>query len=723
MFYDRREIVNTHFLPRFRARGSIPRQRNASHNKVRRETDVKLEDPKIFAENAELCDSASKSVHIGYRPDIDGLRAIAVFSVVIFHAFPQFLKGGFVGVDVFFVLSGFLISSIILKNLDRGTFGFVDFYSRRVARIFPALLIVLAFCLVVGWFVLLPGEYRQLGKHVFAGSGFMSNIALLRESGYFDNAGDTKPLLHLWSLGVEEQFYIVWPLLVYIAYKMGLDTLKLILIVGLVSFVACIYGSYYQSAITFYSPHARVWELLVGAAYAWFTINYSKSEFGLKLNSCMSSSLIANALSVIGMSMLVAAICLIDSTDVFPGWWALLPVYGTLFVIMSGPNAFINRFVLSSKLFVWFGLISFPLYLWHWPLLSFANIMQGGTPSIEILAACVVLAVILAWLTFKLVEKNLKKIENTQRKIFSLLLAMACIGSLGFYTYYQAGFDSRMDKYAAIIDAIENPFKPIQRFQCSSVYPELSSVNLVGGCYLSEVKEPEVLFFGDSHANHYATSVWKYFEGTPAMIAVEFSCFPFASDVFMKGECKSKYDDLVSFIEKNKSIKQVYISGYWEYLVTGGFGKSGTAWRLSQPINSKDWSSFEKNARDFIVRVTASGKELIFMKNIPSLDFDIKTCYDIRPLRLTPSESVRQDCSVSYAQHMEVAQGYDDAFNVLLADYPQVKIYDPIPVLCKDDRCLASDNYLPYYLNGDHLNWYGADMIIKDLILKIGVAK
>jgi peptidoglycan/LPS O-acetylase OafA/YrhL len=172
-----------------------------------------------------------------HRPDIDGLRAIAVLSVVAFHAFPNYVRGGFVGVDVFFVISGFLISGIIFRSLDDDSFTFANFYSRRIKRIFPALIALLAACMAVGWFVLLGDEYKQLGKHVFGGMGFVSNIVLWKESGYFDTASALKPLLHLWSLGIEEQFYIVWPLLLFAAGKKKGLRLSMIGGLFLVSFV------------------------------------------------------------------------------------------------------------------------------------------------------------------------------------------------------------------------------------------------------------------------------------------------------------------------------------------------------------------------------------------------------------------------------------------------------------------------------------------------------
>lgn len=216
--------------------------------------------------------TASHLSHPKYRPDIDGLRAVAVLSVVAFHAFPGWMKGGFIGVDVFFVISGFLISTIIFENLDRGTFRFVEFYARRIKRIFPALLLVLIVSYAFGWFALLSDEYKQLGKHIAAGTGFVSNLVLWGEAAYFDNSADTKPLLHLWSLGIEEQFYVIWPFVLWLAWKRKLNLLTLTIFVALVSLYLNLKGIKKDEVSTFYSPQTRFWELLSGSILAWFAL-------------------------------------------------------------------------------------------------------------------------------------------------------------------------------------------------------------------------------------------------------------------------------------------------------------------------------------------------------------------------------------------------------------------------------------------------------------------
>jgi peptidoglycan/LPS O-acetylase OafA/YrhL len=229
--------------------------------------------------------------HPKYRPDIDGLRAIAVLSVVIFHAFPNLLKGGFIGVDIFFVISGFLISTIILSGLKHDSFSFIEFYSRRIKRIYPALLLVLIASFIFGWFALLADEYKQLGKHIAGGAGFISNFILWKESSYFDNAAETKPLLHLWSLGIEEQFYIVWPLLLWIAWKQRLNILTLVLIVMIISFVLNVNTIQSDSTAAFYSPQTRFWELLIGSILAYATINSVKQTFDIYIDPIIYTQL------------------------------------------------------------------------------------------------------------------------------------------------------------------------------------------------------------------------------------------------------------------------------------------------------------------------------------------------------------------------------------------------------------------------------------------------
>ncbi|HEX3893100.1 MAG TPA: acyltransferase family protein [Terracidiphilus sp.] len=446
--------------------------------------------------------------HPKYRPDIDGLRAVAVLSVVAFHAFPNWIQGGFIGVDVFFVISGFLISTIIFENLDRGSFSFLEFYARRIRRIFPTLLLVLTACAAFGWFALLAEEYKQLGKHIAAGAGFVSNFALWKEAGYFDNSADTKPLLHLWSLGIEEQFYIIWPLLLWFAWKRKRILPVVILVIAIVSFYLNISGIKQDATAAYYAPQTRFWELLSGSLLAWLTTCQTAkySSIRAKVDGWLASlfrkgkeadgKTLANVLSILGLSLLAYGFWRIDKYVGFPGKWALVPVLGAVFVIAAGSGGWLNRILLSNKIAVWFGLISFPLYLWHWPLLSFARIVQSEAPSRKLRVAAVVLAICLAWLTQKLVEQHLRRGGNGRLKVAFLVAAMMLVGSLGYVDFRQEGLPARFpQEVRSVFDTPD--------FSHASFPMERNCTRYSGGKFLSvctENQAPILFVMGDSHA-------------------------------------------------------------------------------------------------------------------------------------------------------------------------------------------------------------------------------
>ncbi len=432
--------------------------------------------------------------HPKYRPDIDGLRAVAVLSVVAFHAFPSLMKGGFIGVDVFFVISGFLISTIIFDNLDKKTFRFSEFYARRVKRIFPALLLVVVASYAGGWFYLMADEYAALGKHIAAGAGFVSNFVLWGESGYFDNAAETKPLLHLWSLGIEEQFYIVWPFLLWFAWKLRASFLVPTIVVAVISFALNVNGVEKAPVTAFYLPQSRFWELLCGSGLAFFTL-YGKKAYE-NIQSKTAGRTFFHVLSWLGLSLLAYGFARFNSTLAFPGKWAGVPVLGTVLIILAGPGTWMNRRVLSNKLLVWFGLISFPLYLWHWPLLSFARIIEGEIPSAHVRIAAVILAVLLAWLTFRFIETPIRLGKLGKSAVVSLVVPMIVVGFIGYGTYRGNGLKFRaiVKSYDAIMATIQsNP----KRDEChlAQTVESLSS----GPCEYF-YPNPSVAVVGNSHA-------------------------------------------------------------------------------------------------------------------------------------------------------------------------------------------------------------------------------
>jgi peptidoglycan/LPS O-acetylase OafA/YrhL/lysophospholipase L1-like esterase len=381
--------------------------------------------------------------HPFYRPDIDGLRAIAVLSVVGFHAFPGWVGSGFVGVDFFFVISGYLITGIILQGLSDSRFSFVEFYSRRIKRIFSALALVLVATLGFGYVLLLPEEFKLLGKHIAGAGGFAANIVLWSEAGYFDPAGELKPLLHLWSLGVEEQFYVLWPLLLLLMFHFRSKFLAGITVVLGISFLANVGRIGEHPVEVFFLPMARFWELAAGGYLAYRSIAQDRNGSDERGN---------DLLAIAGLMLAAVSIFVLGKERPFPGWSALLPVLAASFIIAAGPAAWINRRVLSNAALVFVGLISYPVYLWHWPILSFARIALGGTPPLSIRIAAVVISLFLGWLTYRWIERPIRAAKSLKVP-GALLVIIACLVVAGLFIFVKQGLPERFPPIVRKLEA------------------------------------------------------------------------------------------------------------------------------------------------------------------------------------------------------------------------------------------------------------------------------
>lgn len=472
-----------------------------------------------------------------YRPDIDGLRAIAVALVMVFHAFPESLPGGFVGVDVFFVISGYLISGLIFADLREGRFSFVDFYARRIRRIFPALILMLAASSLLGWFLLLPDEFAQLGRHVAGGAGFVSNFVLLGEAGYFDSEAELKPLLHLWSLGIEEQFYIVWPLLLFAAWKKRWAPLALILLLLTSSFALNIGRVHDQATSTYFLPFTRFWELMIGCALAYVG-PIARERRWFAAGSTEDPSLLRDGASAAGLAAIIAAAFVIDGQRAFPGWWALLPTTGTFLLIAAGPAAWINRVVLAHPLMVLIGLISFPLYLWHWPLLSFPRLVNVDPPSAGLRVAALGTSILLAWLTYRFLEQPIRFRLPIQRVVPTLAGIMAVLLATGVATYLADGIPFRMkDKadYSAFFGwGYTKGFNLMaeDRHECNfyDIIDRKVKPTIDSSCYTPRSAKA-VFLWGDSHAQHLNYGLRKSLPADVSLLQVSSSgCTPSAED-------------------------------------------------------------------------------------------------------------------------------------------------------------------------------------------------
>ena len=527
--------------------------------------------------------------NLPYRPDIDGLRALAVLLVVGFHAFPSLLPGGFIGVDLFFVISGYLISSILYQGLSSQNFSFLTFYGRRIRRIFPALIVVLATCYAFGWFALFADEYALLGKHMASGAGFVANYLLWFEAGYFDSAADTKPLLHLWSLGIEEQFYLVWPFVLWVIYYCGQKypkaqsfTNPLLLTIGIaiLSFVLNIRGINVRHDLvaTFYSAQTRFWELLFGAILAYVTLfpkavdkpgDFVGRSLGGSVGRSLSNSpgwfrglkerlrehvaiqALSRYQSILGLSLIAVGALLITPTSSFPGWWALLPTLGAVLLIRAGPHAFINRSLLSNKGMVWIGLISYPLYLWHWPILSLLRIVKSEPLSVELRISAVVLSLILATLTYRFIEKPIRYGFKSQSQAAKakwqsyvtgiLIILMIAVGYVGWNTYEREGLGFRnkdRDIYGSYFMNLPPDYHYFQRInyqdnfrqECDFLTAEkkLASKNIAPSCTQAIEGKQIVLLWGDSHAQQLHEGLQKNLPSNWQILVVASSaCAPF----------------------------------------------------------------------------------------------------------------------------------------------------------------------------------------------------
>lgn len=423
-----------------------------------------------------------------YRKDIDGLRAIAVSAVVLFHAFPNALPGGFAGVDVFFVISGFLISTILFTKLENGTFSYFDFYWRRIKRIFPALLLMMFATYIAALFFLLPDELRALSKHLSAGAIFTSNFRLWDEAGYFDVSSDKKPLLHLWSLAIEEQFYIVWPVLLGFSFKRNWSFLKTCLAMLTVSLIFSLTIQKNYPHMNFYSPMSRFWEIAIGAIIAYVMMKRKSS----------STTTLHHLSSVCGLALIIFSILYLDKGKVFPGAWALVPTLGACLLIFAGSHGFINRHFLTLKPMMWIGLISYPLYLWHWPLLSIAHISRPDIPELPqtIVCALIALSIILAYLTYRFLEFPIRHTSYSKKTMTILCSLMVIVWGLEGITYHFDGFVNRIPETVRKYVDIDFNWNAKVRYEKCFLQKDLVA-SFAPECAPSRSK---FFIWGDSHA-------------------------------------------------------------------------------------------------------------------------------------------------------------------------------------------------------------------------------
>ena len=427
--------------------------------------------------------------HHHYRPDIDGLRAIAVLGVLAFHAFPAALKGGFVGVDIFFVISGYVIASAMLREAQAGQFSFLRFYGRRIKRLAPALVIVLTCCYAFGWFNLLPDEFQALGKHMAGAAASVVNLVLWKESGYFDTAAAQKPLLHLWSLGVEEQFYLLLPFLILGANRLRSPVVAWLAGCCILSFVANALIVHSDAVSAFYLPLTRAWEPLFGALLALWH---------LRTHRITGAPRIALAKATLGAAAIAASFLCLTNALAFPGWWALIPALATCLIIDAGRSTNAASQILAGRWLVAIGLMSYPLYLYHWPLLSFGRLLNNSDPGWVWKTLAIGICFPLAWLTYRYVESPIRRTKRTTLAVSGLAFLVLLLGAIGYDTYHRDGLEFRMSKIVSgFVDGAH--FDRDNIWRRGTCYLEGADSTFASTC-VDAGKQPLVALWGDSRA-------------------------------------------------------------------------------------------------------------------------------------------------------------------------------------------------------------------------------
>ncbi len=666
------------------------------------------------------------NVHPVYRPDIDGLRAVAILSVVIFHALPFALPGGFVGVDVFFVISGFLISTIIFRSLQRGDFSFTEFYAHRIKRIFPALIVVLTACYAFGWFALLPDEFKQLGKHMAAGAGFVQNFILWQEVGYFDTAAELKPLLHLWSLAIEEQFYLIFPVLIFALWRIGFNVLTVVLLLGLISFGLNISGVTTNPTATFFMPQTRVWELLAGSVLAYLQF-FKRAKFSAWMQhwifhpivfrplpeSARRGVVVNNILSVVGLLLIVAAVFSVTKSKPFPGWWALLPVSGAFLLIFAGSDAWVNRVILANKRMVFVGQISYPLYLWHWPILSFARIVEGEVPSFETLMGAVVFSIVLAWLTYRLIERPIRFGKEGWINTAALSALMLIVASIGYGAYKNNGFEYRFKELHHV--HAQFGWNDEQRdLACIKKFPQTEF------CRLAKETDPTILLVGDSYAWHLFLGLAAETRGSKenVMTLNHGTCAGFLgfSNHSNFKECQDITRKSLDLAINLESVRTVILS-----VSPTGFKPESRKidFESDNPPNDlfKNQAEFEAWTSTVFHKLMSAllekDKKIVLVVDNPGATFDPKTCVQTRPF----TQPIRPIC----AEPKELSVGRNRDFrqwlNRQIMSIPEIEVFDLTEMLCDEFLCwYMKDGKILFRDSAGHLSRDGSSYVAKELV-------
>lgn len=603
-----------------------------------------------------------------YRPEIDGLRALAVVPVILFHAGFELFSGGFVGVDVFFVISGYLITTLLIEEIENDQFSIINFYERRARRILPALFFVMFVCVPFAWMWMMPSQMQDFTESLMAVSLFASNFLFWQQSGYFATAAEEIPLLHTWSLAVEEQYYLLFPVFLLLAWRFGKNKVFwLIVVLTVISFSLSQWGWRKDLNANFYLAPARVWELFAGSL-ASFVVQ----KRGVQEN---------NGLSMLGVVAILSAIFVYDETTPFPGAYALVPVVGAvLFVLYAGKETLAAK-LLSTKAFVGVGLISYSAYLWHQPLFAFARIKLIGEPSLQIMTVLTAASLILAVGSYKYVEKPIRRRSFLSQRI---IFAASLVGILGFVAiglagYKSKGFVERFSLHAkgdvghlAYHEYIDNRYH-----DCEPESIAKNALTWEGSlrCKQSKKGESDWILLGDSHAEHLFLGLAERNKEVNIVFYI-LNARPYVSG--------STFKNIFDEISRAKNKKKIFLTMH--YLV-------------------RNLSDFEGRFGETILFLQKLGHEVILVGDIPRYSINPEAC-KYRDSRTSASDS----CSMPMSEFNKQLSVYEPTLLRLSAKFniPYISLHDP---LCSGESCSMSSGDIVLYRDNNHLNIPGSILV------------
>lgn len=605
-----------------------------------------------------------------YRPEIDGLRALAVVPVLLYHAGVPGFGGGFIGVDIFFVISGFLITGIIAREVDAGEFSILHFYERRARRILPALCAMIAFVLVMASWLYLPSDFEGVAASALAALAFLANVWFFSQAGYFQSATETMPLLHSWSLGVEEQFYIVFPvLLLLIARSAPRLRLAAVIVLAGLSFGWAVWKQAVPDGFAFYLLPPRAWELMVGALLALGAMPEIRRR------------LFREIISVAGLAAIVISAMLYSKTTVFPGIAALPPVLGAAALIHCAQGTMAGK-VLSLRLPAAIGLISYSLYLWHWPLIVFAEYGQGVRLVAWQSAAVIAASLAAAWLSWRFVERPFRNHHRFDTKrIFQWSAGgMAALSAASLAMIAMGGWSARFSPASVQLAAARTDTSPA-RSDCIT--------QQIGGdwsrCTLGTQVPPASLIWGDSHGVEIAWVLGQRLKTQGQSIAqrTRASCPP-APEYDPAGDpgCVRFNQAVIEEIESNPDIRTVYLAGFW---VNALYRDAGVLDPLGKAIT----------------RLRKSGRRVVLIGPVPRQKFDVPRRLAIGGLHAPTATRADYTADTEW----------------ITSSYPRwrakgVQIIDPAKVLVEGEKTVIVADGHPLYFDNHHLSVTGAERVL-----------